>query len=284
MTEAFAFTETDRTKSKWVAKVYQDFVKEMGRPRTTLRGLFYYALQRTVSDYPICGGFVGEIRITRLYHENDGEKLAKWTKKARFLGFIPADSILEEMPGEHTVFPHAFFPESVNCGLPHIEVWLSKSAAGPLLYPVCERHGVVLVLVQGRPSQDTIADLFRRHNSPTTILCLSDLSQNEAFFAQELAKDIERYRPEASNLKIDVKRIALLPEQILELKIPMIRATKAKENRDEFKKHLAPFSLDPKNMGEVDALEIYYPGGIACFLDEILIHLKTSRQLGRKVL
>ncbi|OPY54134.1 MAG: hypothetical protein A4E49_01179 [Methanosaeta sp. PtaU1.Bin112] len=284
MMQASSYTETDRTKSKWVAKVYQDFVKEMGRSRTTLRGLFYYALQRTVSDYPICGGFVGEIRITRPYHENDGEKLAKWTKKARSLGFIPADSILEEMPGEHTIFPHKFFLESGNCDLPHIEVWLSKSAAGPLLYSVCERHGIVLVLVQGRPSQDTIADLFRRHNSPTTILCLSDLSQREAFFSQELAKDIERYRPEASSLKVDVQRIALLPEQIQQLKIPMIRAPKAKENKDEFKKYLAPFSLDPKNIGEIDALEVYYPGGIACFLDEILMHQKAGRQLGRKVL
>jgi hypothetical protein len=276
MTEAFAFTETDRTKSKWVAKVYHDFVRETGRPRTTLRGLFYYALQRAVSDYPICGGFVGEIRITRPYHENDGEKLAKWTKKARTLGFIPADAILEEMPGEHI-----FLPRSGNCGSPHVEVWLNKSAAGPLLYPVCEKHGVVLVLVDGKPSQETIADLFRRHNSPptcnslATILCLSDLSQRDALFAHELAEDIEKFRPKASNLKIRVQSIGLLPEQIPELKIPMIRANKAKENKDKFKKYLEPFSLDPRNMGEIDALEIHYPGGIAAYLDKIL---------GRKVL
>ncbi len=193
----------------------------------------------------------------------DGEKLAKWTKKARSLGFIPVDSILEEMPGEHTIFPHEFFLESGKCDLPHIEVWLSKSAAGPLLYPVCERHGVVLVLVQGRPSQDTIAALFRRNNSPTTILCLSDLSQSEAFFAQELAKDIERCRPEASNLKVDVQRIALLPEQILQLKIPMIRATKAKENKDEFKKYLASFSLESENQAAIGTQSIIMHSCIA---------------------
>ena len=81
MAEPFAYTETDRTKSKWLANVYQDFVKNIGRSKTTLRALFYYALQRNVSDYPICGYFVGEIRVTRPYHEMDCEKLPKWMKK-----------------------------------------------------------------------------------------------------------------------------------------------------------------------------------------------------------
>ncbi len=270
MTEAFAFTETDRTKSKWVAKVYHDFVRETGRSRTTLRGLFYYALQRTISDYPICGGFVGEIRITRPYHENDGEKLAKWTNRAKNLGFIPADVILEEIPGELI-----FMPKSSNCHPSHAEVWLNKSAAGPLLYPVCDKHGIALVNVVGRPSQEAIADLFKRHSSPATIFCLSDLSQRDAFFADDLKEDIEKFRPKESNLMFTVKNIGILPEQIRELQIPMIRSNKAKENKDKFKKYLEAFSLDPKNMGEIDALEIYYPGGIAAFLD---------RALGQKVL
>ena len=69
-----------------------------------------------------------------------------------------------------------------------------------------------------------------------------------------------------------MKSIGLLPEQILKLKIPMIRAnSKAKENKEDFKKYLKSFALDPKNMGELDALEIYYPGGIAAFLDKILV-------------
>ena len=105
MTEAFVFTETDRTKSRWVAKAYHDFVRETGRSRTTLRGLFYYALQRKASDYPLCGGFVGEIRITRPYHESDGAKLSKWMSKARTLRFIPADAILDEIPGENVFLP-----------------------------------------------------------------------------------------------------------------------------------------------------------------------------------
>ena len=266
MTEAFAFTETDRTKSKWVARVYHDFVMETGRSRTTLRGLFYFALQRAVSDYPICGGFVGEIRITRPYHENDGEKLAKWMKKARTLGYIPADAILEDKPGEHV-----FLPKASSFGPQCIEVWLNKSATSPLLHPVCEKHAVALVFVNGRASQEAISDLLQRCSSPTTILCLSDLSQENAFFAQDLEEDIEKSRLRANGVKIRVKSIGLSPEQILELKIPMIRAnSKTKENKEYFKKYLKSFALDPKNMGEIDALEVYYPGGIATFLDKVL--------------
>ncbi len=107
MSEPFVETETDRTKSKWVTRIYHNFVSETGRSKTTSRGLFYYALQRNVSDYPICGGFVGEIRIMRPYHENDGEKISKWINKARMLGYIPADAILVEISGEHIISPGA---------------------------------------------------------------------------------------------------------------------------------------------------------------------------------
>ena len=118
MTDPFVYSEVDRTKSRWVAKVFQEF----GRPRTTLRALFYYALSRAESDYPICGGFVGEIRITRPYHESDGEKLAKWAGKAQKLGFLPADALLKEEPGEHT-----FLPETRHYRTHRLELWLNRS-------------------------------------------------------------------------------------------------------------------------------------------------------------
>jgi hypothetical protein len=98
----------------------------MCRSKTTLRAFFYYALQRKESDYPICGYFVGEIRVTRPYHENDGEKLPEWINKARMLGFIPAHAILEEIPGEHILLP------KISQRLPYsIEVWVNKSALNP---------------------------------------------------------------------------------------------------------------------------------------------------------
>ena len=101
-----------------------------------MRGLFYFALSRSIADYPICGGFVGEIRVTRPYHENDGPKLVKWAEKAQRLDLLPANAILKEEPGEHTILP-----EACSSQRHRLELWLNRSAFNPLLAPVCARHG-----------------------------------------------------------------------------------------------------------------------------------------------
>jgi len=266
MTEAFVYTETDRTKSKWVARTYQDFVKNTGRSRTTLRGLFYHALQMKVSDYPICGGFVGEIRITRPYHENDGEKLSKWMSKARRLGFIPADSILEETAGEQV------FPSEIVLERPYsLEVWVAKSALNPLLYPICQKQGVTLVSVNGRASEEAISALYQRCRRPTIILCLSDLSPSCAFFSSDLATKIAGARPSTGSRDIKLKCIGLKPEQVLDLLLPLITAnTNSKEDHNRFKRYLKPYPIDPRKMAELDCLEVNYPEGIAGFLSDSL--------------
>lgn len=267
--EAFVETETDRTKSRWVSGAYRDFVEEFGRPRTTLRALFYYALQRKASDYPICGGFVGEIRITRPYHESDGEKLQKWVDRAKRLGFISTDAIMDEVPGEQVLLPTV-----PSKGSNSIEVWLNKSSLNPLLRPVCERHGATLVSVQGRASKEAVEALNRRcgcqgTDRSTIILCLSDLSPSGAPFCEDMRARIAE--SETCGREIKLKRIGLGPEQVLELKLPMVRpAVGSKKERDGFKKCLKPYPLDPKKMTELDALEVYYPGGIAGFLEEAL--------------
>ena len=135
-------------------------------------------LQRNDSDYPICGYFVGEIRVTRQYHESDGEKLPKWIKKAVKLGYIPADAMLEEIPGEHIFSPEVAGKDSYS-----IEVWLNKSALNTILYPICEKYGSTLVSVNGKASEKSMEELFLRLEKPTIILCLSDLSYGSAFFA-----------------------------------------------------------------------------------------------------
>ncbi len=273
MTEAFVFTETDRTKSRWVAKAYHDFVKETGRSRTTLRGLFYYALQRKASDYPLCGGFVGEIRITRPYHESDGAKLSKWMSKARTLRFIPADAILDEIPGENV-----FLPDERQAKTTPVEVWLNKSALNPLLYPVCQKHGATLVSVNGRASEEAVKALYKRCCSPTIILCLSDLRPDSVFFARDLEAKIAELRHRAA-ANIRLKSIGLLPEQILELKVPMVQGSKEKnEGQEKYKNFLKPYALDAKRMAELDALEVYFPGGIAGFLEDALSKWARRRE------
>jgi len=86
----------DRTKARWVAGVYREF----GRPKTTVPALYYFALGRKVADYPICGGFVGEIRAMRRYHESDCPKLDKWVERAKLFGHLREDVILVGLVGE----------------------------------------------------------------------------------------------------------------------------------------------------------------------------------------
>ena len=262
MTDPFVYSEVDRTKSRWVAKVFQEF----GRPRTTLRALFYYALSRGESDYPICGGFVGEIRITRPYHECDGEKLAKWTGKAQKLGFLPANALLKDEPGEHI-----FLPEASQYRTRGLEVWLNRSAFNPLLEPVCSRRGAVLVSTVS-PSQKLLHQLFERAVTQTTILCLSDLSPESFSFHDRLAAAISEAGP--SKLpEIRILPVALTPEQVLQWKIPMSTQTignSARKAQKEYKKYLQAHKLSHNRIAELDALEVCYPRGIAGFCDDLL--------------
>lgn len=260
MTEPFVDTEVDRTKSRWVAKAYREF----GRSKTTLRALFYYALQRSEPDYPICGGFVGEIRCTRPYHESDGEKLPKWAGKARRLGFIPADSILEEVPGEYVFVPGV---QSESAKAVHIEVWLNKSALNALLQPVCEKHGAVLVSTSGQPSSDAVEGfLVRSRSRDTIIICLSDLSADCFSFCDDLRRIVDMKKGQ-SDWSIRVKHAGITPEEVLGLKIPMVPGKKStKEKQKKYRSYLMPYGLSDKRMAELDALEVYYPGGIAGFV------------------
>lgn len=266
MTEAFVYTETDRTKSKWVARAYKDFVKNTGRTSTTLRGLFYHALQMKDPDYPICGGFVGEIRITRPYHENDGEKLSKWSNKAKSQGFIPGDALLEETSGEHI-----FLPENSPDQPYSLEVWISKSAANPLILPICRKYGAALVSVCGRASRESISGLFQRCKEPKIILTLSDLSPGGTFFGSDLQEAILQSMPKSGCPEIRLECIGLKPDQVRELSLPMVNAEKAsKEDQSRYKRYLKPYSLNPAKMAEIDCLEVHYRGGLAGFLNDRL--------------
>ena len=230
-----------------------------------MKGLFYYALSRKEADYPICGGFVGEIRITRPYHENDGAKLIKWADRAQKLQFLPAGALLDEEPGEHIIQP----PVAAEAGL---ELWLNRSAFNPLLAPVCARHGAVLVSAE-RISSRLVQQLLDRSACRTTVLCLSDLSQKSFLFCHSLGAALAQARSRESP-EITVHRAGLNPEQVLQWKVPMLSQEKgSKDALKEYRRYLQPYGLDHKKMAELDALEAYYPRGIAGFCDDLLANV-----------
>jgi len=71
--------------------------------------------------------------------------------------------------------------------------------------------------------------------------------------------------------RIEVKSIGLVPDQIGMLKIPLVHGNRGqREEEERYERYLKKCSLDPRMVAELDALEVYYPGGIATFLDKVL--------------
>lgn len=260
MAEPFVETETCRTKCRWVAKVFGEF----NRPRTTVRSLFYYALRRGVPDYPICGGFVGEIRVTRQFDESDASRLVKWATLASELGYIPQDALLKERPGTHVLTPDRRSGADA-------ELWIDRSALNQLIWPVCNRHGITLISVSGAQLEDALEDLrIRAGGRELLLLCMTDLSPSGLSFVRAL-------RDALSGSGIRVVHIALTPEQVVRFQIPMIRAEK-KATDKHYRELLRSAGLDGRMMAELDALDVCHPGGIAGFLEsQIREHVKSAR-------
>jgi len=288
MTEGLLETEVDRTKSRWVARVLAEF----GRPRTTARALFYYALSREEADYPICGGFVGEIRVTRPYHVSDGSRLEKWLDRARHFGYVDHQAILEEAFGEQIYMPEedevlSHIPDHTElishsdpssprtCQPCRLELWLDRSALNPLLYPLCREMGITLVSVERVPSREAVQAFLSRCAPRTVILCLSDLSLESFAFERTVAQAVgvpaHLVGSDLEGWGIQVRRLGFTPRQVLDLKLPLVPGRQgSREAQNAYQSYVKPKGISSRTMSELDALEVHYPGGLAGFVRDEL--------------
>jgi hypothetical protein len=283
MVERFVDTEMDRTKVRWVTRV----LKEFGRPRTTIRALFYFGLQRTEEDYPIVGGIVGEIRVNRRFDINDRDKLEKWVLRGKQMGFISWESVIDESSGDMIIpAPQDVAADaSVACRLSDVEawdkktaleIWINRSDLIPLLEPSCRREGAVLVCVRGLPSWGSAWNLCKRsagRREPTSVLCLTDLSPQFLPFCRDLALKVGELNGSfyKSSLRINAGRIGITRSQGVKMRLPMIPAQKvSKEEMAAYRSYLLGSGLDGKLMAEVDSLEVHYPGGLAAFVSDAM--------------
>jgi hypothetical protein len=114
---------------------------------------------------------------------------------------------------------------------------------------------------------------------PTIILCLSDLSVGSFSFCRDLARTIAEANY-AEGKDIRVKRIGLTPKQVFDLEIPLVQGEHgAKEERKMYETYIKPYDFSRKRMAELDALEAYYPGGLAEFLEEALSRYEDDSKL-----
>jgi len=277
----------DRTKTGWVAGVYREF----GRHQTTVAALYYFALGREAADYPICGGFVGEIRAVRRYHETDCPKLEKWVDRAKLFGRLPEDAILEPLVGEF-VPPEAEEAEEGEVGVkeagaagserPRIELWMAGPGLARLVLPVCMKMDAALISVDGRPTPEAAERLIDRARGarsrgrrPTVVFCLSDLSPSGVVFCRDLASLI-KYQISSGGDGPDLRmgRVGLSPRQVLDLGIPTIPGRAgSKEEKKFYSRRVKPHGLDPERIAELDAIEARHPGGITGFVEEVLARL-----------
>jgi len=166
-------------------------------------------------------------------------------------------------------------PKTVHRQTHKLELWLNRSAFNPLLKPVCNRHGAVLVS-SGCPSQKLLQGLFLRATCQTTVLCLSNLSVEGFSFCSNLATAIANGRPSGAP-EIRVVQGALTPEQVLLLKIPMVSQKKSTGGAEkEYRKYLKAYGLNHHKIAELDALEVYFSRGIAGFCDDLLARYSTK--------
>ena len=213
----------------------------------------------------------------RPYHEQDGFKLLKWARKSKEMGFVPPEALIEETSEEGRFLAWEMQTNGRMSSLPATEIWLNKPSLSSLLVPICKKGGISLIWFDGWPSQEAVASLFARASVHTTILTLSDLDLKRAFFAQELAELIESSRPGGSSARIEVKSIGLVPEQVGELKIPMVQGVRGSKDKEErYRRYLEETSIDPRMMAELDALEVCYSGGVAAFLNDSLSRYQYS--------
>ena len=139
--------------------------------------------------------------------------------------------------------------------------------------------GATLVSVSSEPSREAVEDLCRRSDRPTIILCLSDLSIGSFSFCGHLARAIAEANS-AEGKDIRVKRIGLTPKQVSDLVIPMVQGEQgAREERKVYEMYIKPYDFSRKRMAELDALEAYYPGGLAEFVEGPLSRYEDASKL-----
>jgi len=307
------FSRSDHLKAEWAAQIF----KESARTQTTARALHYFALGR--QDYPLFtkAGLAG----LRTYVDSDAAHLTKWIALAKRLTLIPWDAAPDESVGEYnemvfnppdcdfsyryTLNRPQFYELSqlktyleqsnfvfkytpIGRGQPyHLELWVEKATMDSILRPVCAKRGAVLVTFKGHCSWGAVWKSCKRANDadrPALMFYLSDLDSSGFRMGVELSEKIAEINDNfyGGQLDIRVRRIGLTPGQVVDFKIPLVdRKSTELANNHLYKNYVESYDLNPTKKAELDALERYYPGGVAAFVDHWLSSFYDS-ELGQR--
>lgn len=140
----------------------------------------------------------------------------------------------------------------------HLEIWIEKSTANPVLQPLGRKYGINIVTFVGEVSATACEDLVKRaiaSGRPVRILHLTDFDPaGRSMPTAAAVKIVFLARKSGVDLDIQLKPLALTLEQCIEYRLPRtpIKASDLRASNFE-----ARFGAGAT---ELDALEALHPG------------------------
>jgi hypothetical protein len=141
-----------------------------------------------------------------------------------------------------------------------VEVWIEKSTTNDILDPLARRHGANFTSGTGDISVTRCKDLIERsreHGKPVRVLCITDFDPGGANMPVALARKLEFIiRSRAPDLDVQVRPVALLPEQVRRFRLPRNAIKESVRQAAEFERKYGAGAT------ELGALEALHPGAL----------------------
>ena len=273
----------DLAKAKWIAKIY----RRMGAPTEChIRRVHYWMVARANIKKPDGMPY----RNT----EEDWQYLLGASAKARYLGLIPMESIIDRRNPEPIV--HSWYwddedPEEKLTGIDvakvadtiaeqfccynpsnaqayHLEVWEEKSTMLDVTDPVCETFGANHQAGLGELSITAVYKLMQRvvtANKPVRVFYISDFDPAGEGMPISVARKIEWFiRRHYPKLDIKLMPLVLTKEQCIQYKLPRTPIKSSDSRKAGFEQRHG------EGATELDALEALHPGELPRILEEAL--------------
>ncbi|MDG7024691.1 MAG: sensor histidine kinase [Nitrososphaerota archaeon] len=136
-----------------------------------------------------------------------------------------------------------------------LEVWIEKEALSRVIFPVCQKHNVNLIVGRGYSSYTQVAKAIDRfpEGKKVRILYLGDHDPSGMHIQEKLASRFKEYaRSMGKNMEIEVQRMALTFDQAKSLNLPPSKMKKLGQGSTAYR------NLYSSEVWELDALEPEY--------------------------
>ncbi|MDG7016542.1 MAG: hypothetical protein JRM82_04110, partial [Nitrososphaerota archaeon] len=132
------------------------------------------------------------------------------------------------------------------------EVWIEKEALSRVIFPICQKYNVNLIVGRGYSSYTQVAKALDRfpEGKKVRILYLGDHDPSGMHIQEKLTSRLDEYaHARGKDLDIEVQRIALTFEQTQQLHLPPSKMKKLGQKSQVYRK------LYGEEVWELDALE-----------------------------